>query len=162
MTSKLERLPDKILFSIIKSVFERCESDGISIKRYDDENQRVIESILRIYGVVEETINYMDNDFVFSTLKLNLDKISNKKLEGSLNRPEIKNYTFDIDVHETVYQRTTWRHKISSYSNDPYDIVKEIDNDGNLDYWDGRELDRDIYDSEINKITIDAGSFEQI
>jgi hypothetical protein len=161
MASKLEKLSDRILFSIIKNVAEKCDSESVSIKTYDEENQGIIESTLKLFGVAEG-INYEDNDFIYSLLKLNVDKLYNQKLEGSLDRPQMKTYTFDIDVNETVYQRTTWQHKISSYSDNPYSLVQVIDIDGNLDYWDGREIDRDVYGSEMNDYNIDSSSFTEI
>jgi hypothetical protein len=161
MASKLEKLSDRILFSIIKNVAEKCDSESVSIKTYDDDNKNIIESILKLFGVVE-VINYEDSDFIYSLLKLNVDKLYNQKLESSLDRPQMKTYTFDIDVSETVYQRTTWQHKISSYSDNPYSLARVIDMDGNLDYWEGREIDRDVHDSETNDYNIDSSSFTEI
>ena len=34
--------------------------------------------------------------------------------------------------------------------------------EGELDWYNGKEIDIDVYDSETNRIKIDRGSFEEI
>lgn len=161
MASELERLSDKVLFQIIKQVAENCESDSISLEsEFDTEIITVIDQTLKIFGIVDSP-KYIDDEFLWTVLKMNINKLSDDKLVGNLERPEIKEYEFDIDVNETIYQTTSWMHRIESYGN-PYRIARAMEYNGDLDYYSGREGYTDIHDSETNEIRIDKRSFREI
>jgi len=161
MASSLESVPDRILFQIIKQLKKNCVSENISLNaEFDTEIISVIDQTIKIFGVVDNP-QYIDDDYLWSVLKMNMNKLSDDKLEGNLERPKIKEYEFDIDVSETVYQSTTWTHRIESYGS-PYSLVKAMEYNGDLDYWEGREGDRDVHDSETNEIRIDKRSFGEI
>jgi len=161
MASELERLSDKVLFQIIKQVAENCESNSISLEsEFDAEIVTVIDQTLKIFGIVDKP-KYIDDEFLWTVLKMNINKLSDDKLVGNLERPDIKEYEFDIDVNETIYQTSSWAHRIESYGN-PYRIVKAMEYNGDFDYWEGRQGYIDINDSEINEIRIDKRSFKEI
>jgi hypothetical protein len=161
MASELERFPDKILFQIIKQIAENCESDRVPLEsEINGEIITIIDRTLKIFGVVDEP-KYFDDEYLWVTLKMNMNKLSDDRLVGNLERPEIKEYEFDIDVSETVYQSTTWRHRIESYGS-PYSLAKAMEYNGDLDYWEGRESNVDIHDTETNEIRIDKKSFSEI
>jgi hypothetical protein len=161
MASELERLPDKILFQIIKQIAENCESDRVPLEsEINGEIITLIDRTLKIFGVVDDP-KYIDDDYLWVTLKMNMNKLSDDRLVGNLERPEIKEYEFDIDVSETFYQSTTWVHQIESYGS-PYSLAKAMEYNGDLDYWEGREGNSDIHDSEINEIRIDKQSFGEV
>ena len=161
MASSLESVPDRILFQIIKQLKKNCESEDFSLNsEFNDEIVGIIDQTIKIFGVVDNP-QYIDDEFLWTVLKMNINKLSEDKLVGSLERPEIKEYEFDIDVSETVYQSTSWTHRIESYGN-PYSLAKTMEYNGDLEYWDGRETNRDIHDSETNDIKIDKRSFTEI
>jgi hypothetical protein len=162
MASELERFPDKVLFQIIKQIAENCESDRVPLEyEFNDEVvTTVIDQTLKIFGVIDSP-KYIDDEFLWTVLKMNINKLSEDKLVGSLERPEIKEYEFDIDVNETIYQTTSWTHRIESYGN-PYRIASAMEYNGDLDYYSGREGYTDIHDSETNEIRIDKRSFKEI
>ena len=161
MASSLESVPDRILFQIIRQIAENCKSDRIPLEsEFNDEVITLIDITLKIFGVVDNP-EYIDDEFLWTVLKMNINKLSEDKLVGSLERPEIKEYEFDIDVSETVYQSTSWTHRIESYGN-PYSLAKTMEYNGDLEYWEGRETNRDIHDSETNDIKIDKRSFTEI
>ena len=161
MESSLESVPDRILFQIIKQIAENCESDRVPLEsEINGEIITLIDRTLKIFGVVDDP-KYIDDDYLWTILKMNLSKLSDDKLVGNLERPEIKEYEFDIDVSETVYQLTTWTHQIKSYGS-PYSLAKAMEYTGDLVYWEGREGNSDIQDSEINEIRIDKKSFGEI
>jgi hypothetical protein len=161
MASELERLPDKILFQIIKQIAENCESDRVPLEsEINGEIIMLIDRTLKYFGVVDDP-KYIDDDYLWVTLKMNMNKLSDDRLVGNLDRPEIKEYEFDIDVSETFYQSTTWVHQIESYGS-PYSLAKAMEYNGDLDYWEGREGNSDIQDSEINEIRIDKQSFDEV
>jgi hypothetical protein len=161
MASELERFPDKILFQIIKQIAENCESDRVPLEsEINDEIITLIDRTLKIFGVVDDP-KYIDDEYLWVILKMNMNKLSDDRLVGNLERPEIKEYEFDIDVSETFYQLTTWTHRIESYGS-PYSLAKAMEYNGDLDYWQGREGNSDIQDSEINQIRIDKKSFGEV
>ena len=161
MASELERFPDKILFQIIKQIAENCESDGVPLEsEINGEIITLIDRTLKIFGVVDDP-EYIDDEYLWVILKMNMNKLSDDRLVGNLDRPEIKEYEFDIDVSETFYQSTTWVHQIESYGS-PYSLAKAMEYNGDLDYWEGREGNSDIQDSEINEIRIDKQSFDEV
>ena len=161
MASSLESVPDRILFQIIKQLKKNCESEDFSLNsEFNDEIVGIIDQTIKIFGVVDNP-QYIDDEFLWTVLKMNINKLSEDKLVGSLERPKIKEYEFDIYVSETVYQSTTWTHQIESYGN-PYSLVKTMEYNGDLEYWEGREGNRDVHDSDTNEIRIDKRSFGEI
>lgn len=161
MASELERLSDKVLFQIIKQVAENCESESIPLEsEFNDDIISVIDQTIKIFGVVDNP-KYIDDEFLWTVLKMNINKLSDDKLVGNLERPDIKEYEFNIEVNEVVYQTTSWMHRIESYGN-PYRIARAMEYNGDLDYYSGREGYTDIHDSETNEIRIDKRSFREI
>ena len=161
MASELERFPDKILFQIIKQIAENCESDRVPLEsEINDEIITLIDRTLKIFGVVDDP-KYIDDEYLWVILKMNMNKLSDDRLVGNLERPEIKEYEFDIDVSETVYQTQTWRDTVESYG-DPYSLVRIMEENADWDYFNGREIDTDIHDSETNDIRINRKSFNEI
>ena len=161
MVSELESLPDRILFQIIKQIAKNCESDRISLEsEFNDEVIQIIDRTIKIFGVVDNP-KYIDDEFLWTVLKMNMNKLSDDRLVGNLERPQIKEYEFDIDVSETIYQSTSWTHRIESYGN-PYRMASTMEYNGDLDYYSGREGYTDIHDSETNEIRIDKRSFKEI
>ena len=161
MASELESLPDKILFQVLKQLKKNCESEDIHLNaEFDDEIVTVIDQTLKIFGIIDSP-KYIDDEFLWTVFKMNINILSEDKLMGNLERPDIKEYEFNIDVSETVYQSTSWKHRIESYGN-PYRMAKAMEYNGDLEYWEGRETDRDIHDSETNDIKIDKRSFKEI
>ena len=77
--------------------------------------------------------------------------------------PKPATYRYEIDVHETVYQRTTYEHTYESYSEkNVFPLAKKAEEEGYISAWDGDEIDRDAYDSETNDIKWDYDSLRKI
>jgi hypothetical protein len=160
MASELEKIPDRIMHQIIKQVARNCESEGISFGRINAEVSEVINSSLKIFGIIDR-IDYTDEDYVWALVNLNKDKLGEDKLTGNLIKPELKKYEFNIEVNETVYQTQIWRDTVESYG-DPYSLVRIMEENADWDYFNGREIDTDIHDSETNDIRINRKSFNEI
>ena len=160
MASELEKIPDRLLFEIIKKVARNCASERISFVSLNTDVVQVIDDTLKIFGVVDE-ISYIDEDYICTLVNLNEDKLSEDKLTDSLIKPQLKEYKFDTQVNETIYQSQTWENTVESYGN-PYQLVKLMNYDGNFNHYDGRESGTEIHDSETNDISIDRKSFTRI
>ena len=160
MVSELEKIPDRAMFQILKQVARNCESEGISFGGINSEVSDVIKDTLKIFGVVDK-IRYIDEDYVWTLVNLNKDKLSDDKLTGSLIRPELKEYEFDTQITETVYQTQSWENTVESYG-DPYYLVRLMEYEGEFDYYNGRQGYNDIHDTEITDIEIVRKSFTEI
>jgi hypothetical protein len=160
MASELEKIPDRAMFQILKQVARNCESEGISFGSINVEVSEVINDTLKIFGVVDK-IRYIDDDYIWMLVNLNKDKLSDDKLTGSLIRPQLKEYEFDTQVSETVYQTQSWENTIESYG-DPYYLARLMEYQGDFEYYEGKQGYSDVHDSEINEITIVRKSFTEI
>ena len=160
MASELEKIPDRAMFQILKQVARNCESEGISFGSINSEVSEVINDTLKIFGVVDK-IRYIDDDYIWTLVNLNKDKLSDDKLTGSLIRPQLKEYEYDVQVSETVYQTQSWENTIESYG-DPYYLARLMEYQGDFEYYEGKQGYSDVHDSEINEITIVRKSFTEI
>lgn len=162
MENQYENLSDKLLFKIVTKIYNHLSDDGTVIYQsssFDDEFISGIDEVIKLFGLKGN--EYIEDEFLFEVIKLNLGDITKGSLSGELVRPELTEYEFDTDVHETVYQTQTWRNTISSYGN-PYNLIKVIDYNGDYEYYSGREINTDIHDSQTDEIKIDRSSFREI
>ena len=162
MENQFENLSDKLLFIIASKVYEHLSNERIVINqssKFDDEVIPIIDDSIKPLGF--NSIDYIEDEFLYEVVRLNLQDITYGSLSGQLVRPELTKYEFDTDVTETVYQSQTWRNTISSYGN-PYDLIKAIDYNGDFDYYNGRETDTNIFDSTTDEIKIDRYSFRKV
>jgi len=162
MENQFESLSDRLLFKIATKIYEHLSNKGIVINqstKFDDEVIPIIDDSIKPLGF--NSTDYIEDEFLYEIVRLNLQDITYGSLSGQLVRPELIKYEFDTDVTETVYQKQIWRNTISSYGN-PYDLIKAIDNNGDFEYYDGRVIDTDIFDSSTDEIRIDRSSFIEI
>lgn len=162
MKNQFEGLSDRLLFKISTKIYESLSNKRIVINqstKFDDEIVEIINDSIKSLGF--NSTEYIEDEFLYEVVRLNLQDITYGSLSGQLVRPELTEYEFDTNVTETVYQSQTWRNTISSYGN-PYDLIKTIDYYGDFDYYDGREIDTEIFDSTTDEIKIDRGSFTKV
>ena len=94
---------------------------------------------------------------------MNYLKIDNGVIDSDLEIPQISEYSFDIDVRETVFQTVTYRHTTSSYSEkNAVPISQRAEYDGNFSVYDGDSIHTEIYDAETNDITWDYKSVTKL
>lgn len=162
MKNQFEGLSDRLLFKISTKIYESLSNKRIVINqstKFDDEIVEIINDSIKSLGF--NSTEYIEDEFLYEVVRLNLQDITYGSLSGQLVRPELTEYEFDTNVTETVYQSQTWRNTISSYGN-PYDLIKTIDYNGDFDYYDGREIDTEIFDSTTDEIKIDRLSFTKV
>lgn len=161
MENQFEGLSDKLLFKIITKVYHHLLDDSIEIFSSSKFNEEMIDSIggaIKPFGF--NRTEYVEDEYIFEVIRLNLPYIKTGSLNGKLERPQLAEYEFDTDVTETVYQSQTWRNTVSSYS-DPYYLIRVMYENGDFDYYDGREVDTEIFDSTTESIQINKNSFRQ-
>lgn len=160
--SNFEKLSDKILNLILLQILKQYDDEGIEYMR-DDMTSELIDPIgvaVKPFGIPFDRFN--DGDFLWNLFKMNVRNLDYENKNLKLERPVLKEYSYEIDVHEMVYQRLTYRHTLETYSKKPSFKADYLMDEGDLEWYDGDEIDRDVYDSETNEIKIDRGSFEEI
>jgi hypothetical protein len=161
MENQFESLSDKLLFKIATKVYNHLSDEGVVIAPrtvFDNEITENITDATKPLGF--GSTDYLEDEFLFEIIKLNLQDISNGSLSGQLVRPELKEYEFDTEVSETVYQTQTWRNTITSYG-EPYFLIKVMDYNGDFEYYNGRDINTEIHDSETTEINVQRRSFRE-
>ena len=159
--SKLEALSDRILSQFFIQLRKIYDDDLENSPHYSlveqDNFIDACDTVSSIFGVAP--CDYIDLDFIITMIDMN-PSIG----EGIINkRPTIGNYTFDIDVHENVSQRVTYKHRSESYSPSTLlQIAKKMEYEGDMSVWDGEHVDTDVYDSETSDIKYDKDSITKI
>ena len=145
--SQLEKLTDKALFLFIKKIEGEVDID------LSETLFVTCESVGKLFNL--KNLNYIDFNYVVATYNLNVPSVwERERLTGELNRPQVKLYSYKFYERKTELVQTTYKLYQESYSEKLVeDIIRIQESDGNLEYWDGREVDRDYIDAE----TIDTG-----
>jgi|694.fasta_scaffold16165_18 hypothetical protein len=156
--SKLENLSNNTLYKLCYMVMSELD-DYRSLSFDDSDFIDTCDGVLKLFSIQPE---YIDYDFILNILKTNDFKDSTPQ---PLKKPKVSHYKFDYDEHRKEYVRRTYEHKIYSYSNGKNDFIELLnlmDNNGDLDYYNGREVDVDYYDGETTDIKLDKNSIEKV
>ena len=163
--SKLQNFNQRILKKLISTLYKvLLENDSEDPKIYnisDDDVFSSIEYTLDLMGLGRG--EYEDIDFVFALYSINYSKIKDGVIESDLEIPQISEYTFKIDVNETLYQNVTYKHRLFSYSkSNVIPISQRAENDGSFSVWEGNPIDTHVNDSETNNISWDYKSVTKL
>ena len=155
--SQLEKLSDRMLFNFIKKINEDADID-----LEDRSFTNACDHLAKIMGIGR--LYYIDYNFIVATFNLNVPSFWEKsKFEGIMNRPEVKLFKYEYFEKRVETVETTYLLKQSSYDrNLVYDTIRMIESDGNLDWWDGREINRDYGDGDTIDYGFIDGSIKQI
>lgn len=159
--SKLEALSDRILsqfFIQLRKIYGEELSNSPHYPLIEEDSFiDSCETVSNMFGVAP--CDYIDLDYIITIIDTN-PNIN----EGVINkRPKIGYYSFDIDIHESVSQRVTYQHRSESYSpNTLLQIAKKMEYDGDINVFDGEQVDTDVYDSETTDVKYDKDSITKI
>ena len=159
--SKLEELSDRILsqfFIQLRKIYDEELSNSPHYPLIEEDSfTNSCETVSNMFGVAP--CDYIDLDYIITIIEMN-PNIN----EGIINeRPTIGRYSYEIDVHENVSQRVTYRHQSESYSPSTLiQIARKMESEGDISVYDGKQVDRDIYDSETNDVKYDKDSIKKI
>lgn len=159
--SKLEELSDRILSQFFIQLIKIYDGKIENSKHYplveEDSFINSCDTVSNMFGVAP--CDYIDLDYIITIIEMN-PNIN----EGIINeRPTIGRYSYEIDVHENVNQRVTYRHQSESYSPSTLiQIARKMESEGDISVYDGEQVDRDIYDSETNDVKYDKDSIKKI
>ena len=159
--SKLEQLSDKMLSQffiqlgkIYNGAFENSDYSPLA----DDSSFRDdCDSVSTIFGLGQ--CDWIDLDYIITLINMN-PSIS----EGIVNkRPKVGTYTYEMDIHESVAQRQTYKHTSTSYSPKTLlQIAEVMQSEGDISPWDGEHIDTEVYDSDTSDVKLDKDSVKKI
>lgn len=153
--SKLETLPNKILYALCKKIF-----DKVVIRYGGNPNPFKIMEVMRTYESIlklANATNPIDVDYIFNIIKLNIEDFFDNQEEFELKLPKFGVYEQYYSTTYQVLERITQVHKIESYSGDDFSDVTEKfdyeDTEDLIDKWnDGEKIDTRILDRDISDI----------
>jgi hypothetical protein len=146
--SKLEQLQDKAIFLLIKKI-----SEGHGFDLGDNSFTNDCDTYAKLFGLGR--LDYIDYNYIVATYNLNVPSTwEQSRLVGELNRPVAKNYEYRYYETRNETVTTTYELEQSSYDkNLVRETIRMAEDDGNLEWWNGREIDRDYGDGD----TVDSG-----
>ena len=78
-------------------------------------------------------------------------------------RPQVFQYSVDVNISTTEWIYKTYRHTTSSYSQfNVIPIMELMTTQGDISAWDGDEIDHEVYDSETTNETWNNNSVRKI
>ena len=137
--------------------FESLESS------IDDSLRDSLKSSSKYFGLSPD--DYLDEEYIYNVWKLNEDLFEENILNGDLERPTLKKFNFNWDVWQTEWTRERRNHNFESYSDNKEDVsitLFSLRGEGLIDAWEGKLVDRDVYESETTNDEIDTDSLTQI
>ena len=160
MKSVFENIPDKIIFRLVKMIMEEVDFSELETSQ-DSELTEAISSVESYFEIRGEDYT-IDAEYIYNLWKLNIESFEEEKLTTPLYRPKFKQVSFDWHVWETQWVKTINQHKIETYGSDKDDIINYVyglRNEGNLNWYDGKEINSEVTDSETIDDDIDVNSF---
>ena len=152
----------KLLFKIIKMVIEEVDFESLE-SSIDDSLRDSLKSSSKYFGLSPD--DYLDEEYIYNVWKLNEDLFEENILNGDLERPTLKKFNFNWDVWQTEWTRERRNHNFESYSDNKEDVsitLFSLRGEGLIDAWEGKLVDRDVYESETTNDEIDTDSLTQI
>lgn len=147
--SKFEALPDRILKLYLQQLCKSLEVEHLNNSLFDIEDvSRGCDSVSNMLGLGSN--KWIDIDYIYSIILENGTIPS----DGSFkSRPEINEYTFDIEVEEVKTVWSTFEHNVDSYNRDSVKQILQLqEGTGDWSYYDGRIINEDVTDSSTERI----------
>lgn len=164
-TSFLESTSQKILYTILYLCKQSLDGEKVSHNSLEDDDitKSFEDAIKLVIHTQRGGLNYIDIDFILNLYILNFDKINGPKDFVELTIPQSNDYSFEVEVDEMERVVTTYKHSISSYSKYTVSPMIELQQkDGNLEYYDGRVINREVVDSDFNDYNINYKSIKEV
>jgi hypothetical protein len=149
--SKLERLPDKVLFKICEKILNSLEKKQLHWGHaYEWAN--VMDVYINTLKRIGMDYHTTDVDYLVNLISLNMEELDGKDSSVPLTRPKKRTYLIDVDVDERIRKTITYTHEFESYGGDEVDFPEELfrylNDIGEIDKYDGKITDEYIKDSD--------------
>jgi hypothetical protein len=161
--SSLEGLSNSHLFFILKIIVKEHPVNTFTPNDIGDEEFiDLCVKACKIMGI--NTGDYIDCNYILATLIINRKfDFTTQKPSGTIIKPKIDNYSFDIKETRSEVVVRTYRHKTTSYLSDlviPYSTLKY--NNDELDIWTGKEVDVEYIDGETDSVDFEGDSVTKL
>ena len=160
--SKLETISEIKLFYLLKGI----KKDYVGDIDYETIEDNDFLNICDVWSKMLSLgdLDFVDYNFIIETFTINPDyDFLTKKLVNSIKIPVASEYSFDVDEFRTNRVKYTYQHTIVSYNENLVQYtIRGMENNSSFDYWDGKLIDEDIYDTDTNDVEIDMQSITKI
>jgi hypothetical protein len=161
--SKFENIGNTQLFFTLKFIVENTSSSRFDYSDIEYSSFRSdCDNASSIVGITG--LDFIDYNYLLAVLLLNKNfDYTTKKPEGTLVRPSVGLYSFDIDEHRNEYVRRTYKHEVESYLPELIQpMIRGMEDEGVFEYYEGQETDTDYYDGETTDVNFDRSSVRKI
>lgn len=143
MENLSKKYDERTLTLILRMLLEKFEEDSIDYNdTFDDTALDSIDETLKYLGIgVKDLSEYT---FYYQLVRLNPDF----ETGDQIILPKLEKYEIYVDVDLVEYSTETWKHEMVSYFDNREDIEKQLMGSGDYSFWDGKMVDKDVYDSE--------------
>ena len=152
---RLGEQPEKLRHTIVKRFYkttdllEHIVDEEFDYIEYGDILNQV-SKLLKLFGIKSDDLR-VDTSYIINFIKLNNDSLENEDYDN-LIEPQLKTYEIPYWVVETQVVRTEYMEKVESYgdSSDAINLFKELEYDGAIDLYSGKELSQDHLDGSMD------------
>lgn len=146
---KIEKLPDGILLSILEEISDRIDDGEIDIENpFEQDNLNALDSLMSYFGV--KNMGIPEYSFLLGLYKLN-PNFQNK----TLKRPELKTYLVRHNESVEEWKTYSYDNQVESYLPIGNQEIYELESSELFFYYEGKIVDEDSYESEVNNVEID-------
>jgi len=152
---RLGEQPEKLRHTIVKRFYKTTDLlDNILEHEFDyieyGDIFNQVSRLLKLFGIKSDDLR-VDTSYIINFIKLNNDSLENEDYDN-LIEPQFKTYAIPYWVVETQVVRTEYMEKVESYgdSSDAINLFKELEYDGAIDLYSGKELDKENIDGSFD------------
>ena len=147
--------PEKLKHAIVKRLYKTTDLlEGILEYEFDyieyGDILNQVSKLLKLFGIKSDDLR-LDTSYIVNFIKLNNDSLENEDYDN-LIEPQFNTYQVPYWVVETTIIRTEYMEKVESYgdSSDAINLFKDLEYDGALDLYSGKELSQDHLDGSMD------------
>jgi len=147
--------PEKLKHAIVKRFYKTTDLlEGILEYEFDyieyGDILNQVSKLLKLFGIKSDDLR-LDTSYIVNFIKLNNDSLENEDYDN-LIEPQFNTYQVPYWVVETTIIRTEYMEKVESYgdSSDAINLFKDLEYDGALDLYSGKELSQDHLDGSMD------------
>ena len=144
--SQYEKLSDKVIFFILKKYYTQFNGEDMDDLDY---TMGELDEITNGMGLGQNS--FLDIDYLKTCYELNYEQLNSDKLDTKLMRPQVFQYSVDVNIATTEWINRTYRHTTSSYSQfNVVPIMELMTREGDISVWDGNEIDYSVHESNVD------------
>jgi hypothetical protein len=143
-------LPKSVLKLIIREIDKQANEENISWTSdevYSETIKELIDDSIKKFGILD--IEFEDYGFFWKLYQDN----HNFEGEGDITVPKMMVFPVNISVNVTKFATEDWLHNVHTYDRD---YVRSFLYDSEFDYYEGKYMNENVYDSETNDWEIES------